>query len=319
MDNEEKKPQIEIDGAAIFETATALLKEIKHRTGMTVEKLVEKLEEESALPEARTRAILYPEAQGAHYLSLVEIRKVAKYGLSVFPKDSEENGARAVRQLCTDLASKIYENLNVGVISPGEYVFRSKLKIDPARQSAFSRMFAGVYANIRFSQSGYLGITRMDVRAHTEGAVLCRFVTRRLSQGARHERVVRGYMYEADDGAIHALGCIEGTGLFRTTVLKPFASSDSAAPDLYGLRLSVSDLDDGPFASRLYCKRLLGRKSEDDLKGWEEIFKSHPYNKKALELIGKQIHDIERITNLLRERHKKAKPWGVAFPEGVSE
>jgi hypothetical protein len=69
-------------------------------------------------------------------------------------------------------------------------------------------------------------------------------------------------MYKSDK-YILALGTIEDTSIIRYSILTTVKKGGRT--DLYGLRLGISAMDTGPYAHRVYGRRLLNNGDHDRL------------------------------------------------------
>lgn len=305
-----QKFDLEIDNRGVVACARELLAHIQSQMRASHERLAEV----SGLHERRVRTILsLSESKKLTSLSLEQIQRIVELCQQQM-ESSPDRPTDSLVQSYFKLLDTLFLALESAGMSPTEYAFRSHFNVDPARQKTFSDSCAGIYAIVRLTNRKRMVITPITVHAKERGQALCRFKTIGLSEGSLvGEQDVEGYIYESDGGYIHAVGGIEGTGHIRSTVLRRVPGK----PDLFGLRVSISDLDLGAFAYRLYCKRLIVENDPAWLNSWRSIFTLHEIDGKSLQAVEAQIPEIEKIVRILREPPEdSAKHWGVDLPEG---
>jgi hypothetical protein len=84
---------------------------------------------------------------------------------------------------------------------------------------------------------------------------------------------------------------------------------------MIGLRLSDSALDEVPFATRVYCRKVSGAGGlANPLEDWRPIFRAVPATMEAMQQIATKIDDIEQLGKLLGEPDSPDCTWGRGLP-----
>ena len=262
--------------------------------------------------DARINAILNPKSEKSKKFSLDEIGKVVAFARGYSRTIVDSGYRKLILDYCNQVTQRIHDRLDKSGLSPTENAFVTNLRLDDREQDVFSDRHSGVYAVIRLDRAGHILISRMDV--YPREAQLCRFATKSPSSGP-HEPLVEGYIYSVGD-TIQSVGRPATPTALRTSILRSMGRPGApAGSDMIGLRLGMSDFDGGPFAYRIYCRRIAGPELlGQELPDWEPLFGVRAHE--ASDKIAPMIRDIVEILQLLQEEDD-ATPWGVGLPTGI--
>lgn len=307
------RAKIDISDAGLIAKVSNLLGELSHRLDLTTKELAAAI----GLETKRIKAIRYAATQRTRYIALAEVRTILRYGRGAAEGMEDDGDCMALMQDCNDVSNAIWDFLESGGLSATEHAFVSHLQVNPREQRQFSDRMAGVYANIRVDRQRRLAIARMDIFPKEARGILCRFRTSRVAAMVGAEQVIGGYIYQSGS-TIHALGRPDNASTLRSTILRAAEMSEHHGLDMVGLRLSDSPLDEGPFSSRLYCRRVAGPEMVDvAMPEWEPILKAVTPTKANIDRILPLIPDIATIHDLLKERDDRSPNWGLSLPRGI--
>jgi hypothetical protein len=305
--------QLVVNETSLMELPRKLLGFI-NRLPKPERKSLSEMDKELGFRKGHAKSIVNPGTQKLVKLSIDEISKIAVFSRGVAQHLSDPADRAHIVHYCNELAQRIHERLERGGISLTANTFVTNLRLDDNEQQTFSDQHAGVYALIRLDREAHILISRMDV--HAREAQLCRFATE--SPGSElSEPSVEGFIYSIG-GAIQAVGRPTSRTPFRTSILRSRGGEDpSNQADMIGLRLGVSNYDGGPFAYRIYCRRIAGSDQVGSaLPDWADLFGGRHYEEAAK--LEPKIGDIQEILRLLRQ-HDPQTPWGVRIPIDIFE
>jgi hypothetical protein len=338
-----------LDDGAVIRSVGRLLKAINVRGDLAGHPQTKQdIANGAGLPPARINAFMNLGPQKAVHFPLSEIRDILAYARTYARSLSDADLQRSIFDDCAKLCIDIQRFLGDDSADALERALVHHMAIDHSVQDRFSAEHQGTHVLIRFDRPGNIVLSRMDVLPKQPGRSVCRFITRRLgpTTAMKTEHVVDGFMFGVD-GYAYSVGRIVGSNAVRSVIASPLPQQPT---DMIGLRLGLSALDEGPFAHRIYCRRvgpLLPDKAETPAEAeapaaaeapaeaetpgkvktpakpskpyeeWEPLFCSTPFDDDARTLILAKIPDIDDIVALLKEPPKDPElTWGLRIPQG---
>ncbi|WHU01952.1 MULTISPECIES: hypothetical protein [unclassified Sphingomonas] len=302
--------EVTIDDKSLMGLTTRILKAVNSTSDRNRVKK-DDLPGLTGLTRSQVNAILNPDSQRSTKISLESIAKVVDFGQKFAGKHPDEGVRNQVSTYCSVITQRLHGYLERGGLNPTELAFVVNLQLDDDhKQRHFSERHAGVYALVRLDREGHILISRLDIFPRVNR--LCRFATDSKHPGTR-EPTVEGFVFAVDD-VVQAVGRPDNSGRLRTSILR--SRRHEASWDLMGLRLGTSDYDGGPYAYRIYCRRIAGGEhAGKELPDWARLFGARKFE--AIEDIEQRIQDIGEILKLLKEEEDEDTPWGIRIPTGI--
>jgi hypothetical protein len=262
MDNKfESTIEVNTDGAVAY--AKQILRAIKaHPTRFGQKRTSAVLSRESGLSERYVRELLFGNSRS---IALSDLSKIFRYAASVASQEQDDAFRYYIASKTNSLKEQIRdviggssaERSDETLILNSEYMTSALsrfLNIDPSTQKDFGKRVKGNYLLFRYDRTGNIVVSAMAVLySPGEHFPLPVYKTWRATAFPGAERVVRGYIYRADDHVL-ALGRIAGKSTIRYSILREIENGERT--DMYGLRLGISSLDNGPYAYRIYARHL---------------------------------------------------------------